>query len=331
MPIVYKPSEILKNVYLIDTMQFSIPRITSAYCYWDGEKCLLMDIGTSDNVPIVIRALKKMHIPLEKVEGIILTHYHFDHAGGSLRLWRKLVKRNPNFKIITTKKMREKLQNAEDHIIGARTTFGEFVGTMKPISPEFADQAFFEVEPDSPLPLNLKNNYVLQLLSTPGHTEGHLSPTIFQNNSPIFCFAGETVGCLYHSTKISPQPTSMPPNFNYDLTMQSLEKLRKLNPINLAFCHFGVITGSEDVNQYFEEFQEYMTSLRSTVIELYSKNPSTKFIVENTASFFSSNGERVDEYYRTVPQSQKFFKNLHLALIYGLLVDLGYRKSKYEK
>lgn len=331
MPIVYKPGEILKNIYLIDTMQFSIPRITSAYCYWDGEKCILMDVGTSDNVPTVIRALKKMQIPLNKVDGIVLTHYHFDHGGGSLRLWRKLVKRNPHFKIITTREMRVKLQNAKEHIIGARTTFGEFVGTMKPIPPEFEDSAFLEVESDNPLPLELKNDYVLKLISSPGHTDDHLSPTIFQNGSPLFCFAGETIGCLYHSTKISPQPTSMPPNFNYDLTMQSLEKLRNLHPSTLAFCHFGVICGSEDVNRYFEEFQKYMSSLRTTVIDLYSKNPSTKYIVENTASFFSSNEERVDKYYRTVPQSQKFFKNLHLALIFGILVDLGYRESKYEK
>ncbi len=98
MTILKQEGLISPNLFMLDTMQFSMPHITSSFCYYDGKQALLMDVGTSDNVSPVIRSLKRHYIPLEQIKGITLTHYHFDHSGGVSRLYKKLVKKNPDFK-----------------------------------------------------------------------------------------------------------------------------------------------------------------------------------------------------------------------------------------
>ena len=80
MPVVMEQGEFLENIFLIDTLYFGFKKGVTAFCYWDGESCLLMDVGTSDNVEATLNFLKEYKIPLSKVKGILGTHYHFDHT-----------------------------------------------------------------------------------------------------------------------------------------------------------------------------------------------------------------------------------------------------------
>jgi glyoxylase-like metal-dependent hydrolase (beta-lactamase superfamily II) len=322
----------MENLYLIDTEQFLNKRITTIFCYWDGESCYLMDIGTSDNVQTILRFLKKNNIPLSKVKGLFLTHYHFDHGGGATKLWKLIHRKEDksNFKIITTKETKEKLQHAESHVIGARTTFGEFVGEMEPIPVGLEEEAYEIIPFDKDYMLSPSKNITIRLISTPGHSNDHCSPTIFQNGVPIFCFLGEASGNLYHGSELLSQPTSMPPNFQFEKYMISLEKLIDLNPENMGFCHFGVISGKENVQTFLIGHKKYMIDFRAAVIELYNKNQSTRFIIENLNDYFFNDEIFIDPYYRELDNHTKFLSNLRLALTYGMMVSLGFRKPKYE-
>jgi len=322
----------IKNIYHIDTHQFGMRRVTSSFLYWDGNNCILMDVGTSDNVRNLLKYLKKNQIPIDKVTGIILTHYHFDHGGGALKLWRKINKKNPDFKIYTPQDTHDLLQNAEEHLRGAKTTFGDFVGTMDPVP----EEAYEIVKKDEDLPFKLEEDYKIRLISTPGHTYDHCSPTVFKNDKAVFVYAGEAAGTLFHGSKLVSLPTSMPPNFNYNLYMKSLEKIIKLNSESIGFCHFGSIINdnqqnaqNSDVLTYLNEHKSYIQKFRSRIIELYKQNPSTKYIIENMGSEIWE--ERVDPIFHKYGTSINFFKNLQLAITYGMMIDLGFRKPKYEK
>ncbi|MHA1522077.1 MAG: MBL fold metallo-hydrolase, partial [Promethearchaeota archaeon] len=202
MTILKQAQLISPNLYMLDTNQFSVSHITSAFCYYDGKQALLMDVGTSDNVSYVLRSLKNYGIPLNKISGITLTHYHFDHAGGISRLYKKLVKKNPDFKIYTTKFTRNKLQNAESHVKGATSTFGEFVGTMRPIPEHQVENAYHLLDGDMQIPLDFDTGAIIKLIPTPGHSPDHVSPAIYGNSKqyPDFVFAGEAAGTFYAET-----------------------------------------------------------------------------------------------------------------------------------
>ena len=92
---------------------------------------------------------------------------------------------NSNFKIFATEATKEKLQNAADHLIGATTTFGEFVGTMDPLSPDDAKKGYEIIELEQFLPITLKSDYKIKVIGTPGHTHDHKSVVLYKNNEVV--------------------------------------------------------------------------------------------------------------------------------------------------
>lgn len=317
--IIFKEGQIHEYVYFVDVQQYGMARICSAFIYWDRENAYIMDVGTSDSVPIVLRYLKKHQIPQSRVKGILMSHWHFDHGGGCLNLWRRIVEKNPSVKIYVPQDNHDKLQNSKVHMTAAATTFGDFVGTMNPVP----EEAYEIVKKDVDLPLSLTNGYSIQLLATPGHIPSHVSPTIFKNGKAIFCFTGEAFGTLFHSKKLVSLPTSMPSNFQYDQYLKSVKKIEDLNCDLLGFCHFGVLQGQQDILEYITEHKSYMEQWRTTIQELFKINQSTKYIMDHTDQFWLG---RFDFGDHTV----KIFQNLKLALTYGCMIDLGLRTAKYE-
>jgi glyoxylase-like metal-dependent hydrolase (beta-lactamase superfamily II) len=329
MTIITAPGEIYPHLYLFDTLQFTKPRITTSFAYWDGTTCILLDVGTSNNIHQLKKNLKRFQIPIEKVQGILLTHYHFDHAGGVHKLWRKISKTNPNFRIFTTAATQQKLQNAADHVIGAKTTFGEFVGTMPALTHEEAQCAYFIIEHDTVIPFTLDDGYEFKLIATPGHSPDHSSPLLLHNGKPIFLFCGEASGTLYNGQELLSMPTSMPPNFQYEIYDQSLDKMRHIQPEIIGICHFGAVSGKEATIKFLTDHQAYMKDFRQTIITAFAENPSTRHVITRLKETNLGLESRVGNFYKDHTDSQ-YFQNLFLAVTFGVLVDLKFRKSKYE-
>ncbi|MCF6247045.1 MAG: MBL fold metallo-hydrolase [Desulfobacula sp.] len=321
MPYITSPGQIVKYVYLLDTKQFSRDQQTSIFIYWDGNICLLMDVGTSNDIEMLFVNLKKMGIPLNKVIGIVVTHYHFDHAGGVSELWKKLSKQNPDFKIFVPKETCHKLQNAKSHIIGAKTTYGDKVGSILKLPPN----AYSIVEKDVFLPIKLADGYRLQLTATPGHTDDHCAPTLFQNDTPIFCFAGESCGALCIESTPVFMPTSMPPGFHFEKYMDSCRKIVAMAPENLGFCHFGAIVGKKKITKCLLQHQKDMVLFRDTVIRAYEDQPDTRYVVKQVIKLFKQQGKISRN------ESEPNSPNVIFAITFGMMIDLGYRKPKYEQ
>lgn len=320
---VIRKEESIGNLRLIDTRQFNLDSITGVFCYSDGEKAFLFDIGTSHNVDYVISRINDLGIPAEKIAGITVSHYHFDHGGGCSELWKKISRVNSNFRIFTTGLTKKLLQNAEGHLKGAATTFGPFTGTMDFIP----DEAFEIVEPDAFIPVEFNDGAKVKLVHTPGHSGDHCSPAVYMDGVPRFLFAGEAAGTLHtHDLSLS-SPSSMPPNFRFDLYMESLEKILSIKPEAIGFCHFGMISGWEDVESYLVKHGAFMKEFREEIIKAFNEKPSTENVLKSTAGLWD---RRFDEELTSVKGSENFFRNLKLALTYGVMIDLGFRKPKYE-
>ncbi|MCL2155189.1 MAG: MBL fold metallo-hydrolase [Leptospirales bacterium] len=312
-----------ENIYLIDTMQFNSKNVTSVFCYSDGKRACLMDIGTSDSVETVLDALVRFGISLNNLEGIVLSHYHFDHGGGSSELWKRMRDINKNFKVYTNSITKMNLQNAEGHINGAKTTFGKFVGTMDYIP----DEAFCIVELDDFVPLEFSDGAKIKLLHTPGHTPDHCSPSVIYNDRTIFMFAGEAVGTVYTDDKILSTPTSMPPNFKFNDYINSMGKIKNMKPEIMGLCHYGMITGERDINFMIDDNFDFMHNFKEEIVKAFNENPSTEHVLLKTEYLWEgrTKNDSMDD-----KGKQVFLKNLRLALTYGVMVDLGLRKPKYE-
>lgn len=320
---IYRCEHSLNNVYIIDTHQFSLENITSVFCYYDGERALLFDTGTSDNVDRILESMRMAGIPPEKLAGVVPSHYHFDHGGGCSAFWHRMREINPDFRIYTGGLTKHKLQTPGNHIKGASTTFGSFTGTMEPIP----DEAFVLVAYDSFLPLQFENGARVLLLHTPGHTHDHCSPSVIIGGRCVFCFSGETCGTLYTDDEILTTPTSMPPNFSYRHYMESMQRVKSLNAEMIGFCHFGIIEGRPYVEEIFADHEKLMTGFMTAIKEAFSENPSTSHVLQRTEYLWRG---RISPSFKNVKGSENFFQNLQLAITYGVMIDLGFRKSKYE-
>lgn len=320
---IHRKEERLGNLYIIDTRQFNLERITSVFCWYDGEKALLFDAGTSDNVESVLGSLKGFGIPLEKLTGIVPSHYHFDHGGGSSALWRRMREINPDFHVYTGILTMQKLQNSAGHIKGASTTFGPFVGSMEPLP----DSAFIIVPYGEFLPVEFNDGARVKLVHTPGHTHDHCSPSVMIGGRCVFCFSGETCGTTYTDDMVMTTPTSMPPNFSFAHYMKSMETVRALSPEIIGFCHFGAISG-EHVPALFEDHEQIMNSFIAGIKEAYAEDNSTAHVLARTGHLWQG---RISPAFKTVKGSENFFRNLQLAITYGAMIDLGYRASRYEE
>lgn len=321
MPYITTPGQILKHIYLVDTNQFARKQQTAVFLYWDGNTCLLMDVGTSNDIDGLFQNLHEIGIPKDKVSGIVVTHYHFDHAGGAPELWKKLSKLNSDFTIFVPRDTYHKLQNAESHLIGARTTYGDKVGTIE----KLPENAYTIVEKDTFLSFNLANGYQLKLVSVPGHTNDHCAPTLFLNGRAVFCFSGEACGAVCGDISPVLMPTSMPPTFNFEQYMNSCQKIASLSPDIIGFCHFGAIVGKTEIADYLARHQQDMNQFRKIVIKAYKEKPETQYVVKQALRFFGQKGPV------TEVESKPNSTNVIFAITFGMMIDLGYRKPKYEQ
>ena len=314
-------------IHHIDLKEFGASRILSSFIGEFDDCSIILDSGSSLEVNRLIRYAKKNQIPLSSFKYLVTTHHHFDHNGGMWKLYDILKKHNPSVKIITNQKTKELLNDYEYHLNRAKSTFGNFIGEMKPIE----ENAFKIIEPAIDFGVNPNSFEILDtfkmngkeikfsIVKTPGHTPDHQCPLFIKDGEIDFIFLGEAIGTLYHSSKLLTMPTSMPVYFKYKEYMETLEKLKSLSPLKAGFGHFGVVNGKDNVREIILEHESFMKEYRAKIIKFYEEKPETRYVVNKILPFLVP---RTD----LMGGNHPVLKNIILAIVYGMMIDLGYRK-----
>ena len=320
--------KIYPYLHHVDLRSYGRPRMLSVYLGVFNEGCVLFDCGSSLDSKKALRYFKKSNIPLSSLKYLVTTHHHFDHNGGIHLLYEEVKKHNPDVKILTNQITKELLNDFEQHLARARRTYGSLVGTMKPIE----ENAFELIEPSQKFPENPKNiefidtfmtngfEVKLGILKTPGHTPDHQSPILVKDGEIDFIFWGESVGTIYHTTKLLTTPTSMPTYYNHEQYMNTLQNLKKLAPKKAGFGHFGVINGNDNIRSLLLEHEEFMKEFREKIIRYYAEKPKTRYVFDKILPYMM---ERTD-----LPvEGSSILNGIVLGVVYGMLMDLGYRKD----
>jgi glyoxylase-like metal-dependent hydrolase (beta-lactamase superfamily II) len=272
--------------------------------------------------------LKKFNIDLTSVKYLTTTHHHFDHNGGLWQLYEILKAQNPNVKILTNEKTKELLNDYEDHLARGRRTYGNLTGIMKPIE----ESAFKIISPSTnfnndPSKLDFIDKFLIKgsevklgILQTPGHTPDHQCPILIKDNELNFIHLGESVGTIYHSSELVTMPTSMPTYYNHEQYMKTLQNLKNLSPSWAGFGHFGVIKGKENFKILLLEHESFMKEFRNAIIKFYREKPETRYVFERIAPMLYP---RTDISF----DEDSIFSGIALGIVYGMMMDLGYRKE----
>lgn len=193
----------------------------------DREKALLVDVGPANTVPLLKQSLDELGI--RKIEYVLLTHIHLDHAGGI----GHLIELYPEAKIVVHEKGIKHLINPVKLWEASKRVLGNLAfiyGEIKPVPRENIYQGEVKF-----------GGISVKAVPTPGHAPHHQSYLIGD-----YLFTGDSAGIFIDGEEPYLRP-STPPKFVKELYIQSLRRMLQLGRKKTCFAHFGMYDDSRRI------------------------------------------------------------------------------------
>jgi len=213
----------LDSLHCIDLDQPAITgfrKFISSWLYLGEGFSILADPGPLSSIPALLRQLRALKV--ERLDYILLTHIHIDHAGGT----GALLAAYPGAKVICHPEGVRHLTDPRKLWEGSRKVLGELADVYGEILPVPAEAIGFEE--------SIGRTGIRAHLS-PGHAQHHLC---FQLEDLLF--AGELCGVRYPVAQGIYLRPSTPPKFIREVALESLGRMKSLAPARLAFAHYGL-------------------------------------------------------------------------------------------
>ena len=204
------------------------------------DKTALVEVGSSVQIPDILDAVSRLGYDIKELTYIIPTHVHSDHAGGAGYLAQQL----PRTRVVAPPKAARLLadQSIINRMLQSRkAVFGDdaderFGGMMA-----IAEEKFVLVEDGAGIDLGKRQ---LTAIHTPGHDPNHLC---FIDSKTRGLFCGDALGGYFSQTK-SRMPACVPGS-DPETIVQSIDKLRQINPALLFFSHGGTTADASRIIQ----------------------------------------------------------------------------------
>lgn len=197
----------------------------------DGPLRLLVDVGPSRSVERLLERLDALGV--KRVDYILVTHIHLDHAGGLARV----LEAYPGARVICHRKAVPHLVDPSRLWAGSRKVLGDVADAYGPLPP---------VSRDALIPHDEACVPDLGVLETPGHAPHHLSFTYHGR-----LFAGEAGGNFLRLKGKEYLRPATPPRFLLEESLESVERLLGLEDQILCYAHFGEAPSSRAMLERF--------------------------------------------------------------------------------
>jgi glyoxylase-like metal-dependent hydrolase (beta-lactamase superfamily II) len=213
---------------VVDLLHLGRPRVIAAWIVGD----VIVDCGPSSTLPTLLEQLGNW-----RPAAILLTHIHFDHAGGA----GSLVRRWPEVPVYVHERGARHLADPARLYDSARRLYGDAMerlwGEMIPV-PEANLQVLHGGESI------LDGSF--QVAYTPGHASHHVS-YLHEGTAYVGDVGGVRIGP--DAMVIPPTP---PPDIDVELWHASVATIRDWHPSRLAMTHFG---SAYDVTPQLDELE----------------------------------------------------------------------------
>ncbi len=182
----------------------------------------LVDTGTSLSTPYIENELP------DKIEldYIFVTHVHLDHAGGAGQLARNYLKAP----VVVHPRGARHLIDPSRLVESVRQATGDLFSFYGEAIPIDASRVYKAKDGEQ---FHLGNATIIETIYSPGHAPHHLC--FFEPNERIL-FSGDAGGAFLNGRLY---PTTTPPSFDLEVSLQTIDKLRALHPKKIYYTHFG--------------------------------------------------------------------------------------------
>lgn len=235
------------GIYQIDVCDQE-PERTACYLIL-ADKIALIETGPAPGTVHIKDALKKLGIPREQVDYIIVTHIHLDHAGGAGVMARDL----PRAKVFVHPRGARHLIDPARLAAGARAIYGEsfdrLFGAVLPVPGErVCTPADGEI-------LDLGGGRVLTFYHTPGHARHHI---IIHDPASRGVFSGDTLGVRFQAlSRLVGSDiillSTPPPEFDPAGMIETLDRVAGLDLDYIYFAHYGRAGGVSAILAYLKD------------------------------------------------------------------------------
>jgi len=241
------------DVFEIDTQMGGYTGITAGYLI-RGERPALVETGTALSAPVVVEALTALGIDADDLATIIVTHIHLDHAGGVGDIARAY----PRATVVVHERGARHLADPSRLVASARRVFGSDMDTLfGELLPTEAERLHAIGEIGE---INLGGGRTLTAFHSPGHASHHLGLVDSQSGD---LYTGDAAG-VYIPETADVRPSTPPPDFDLELSLESLQHFRDRQPTRLLFSHYGPVDAVDEVlERSVEELTRWVELVRA--------------------------------------------------------------------
>ena len=259
----HTPEPILQDlghdVIHLDTQMGGYQGITSGYLIRSSRPALV-ETGTARSAPVVIAALEKLGIGPQDLATIVVTHIHLDHAGGVGDLARYY----PNATVVVQERGARHLVDPSKLVASAHRVFGDdmdrLFGDLLPVP---AERLQVLGEAGS---VDLGDGRALSAFHNPGHASHHVALVDTVSGD---LYTGDAAG-VYIPETADLRPATPPPDFDLELALSSIRRMREAGAQRLLFSHFGPV---DDVDTTLERSEEELYRWVEVVREAWNTTP----------------------------------------------------------
>lgn len=193
---------------------------------WQGEETVLVDPGPLSTIPVLVAELRRLGVL--RLDYILLTHIHIDHAGGTGALLREF----PAARVICHPEGVRHLVAPEKLWQGSQQVLGALAAVYGEIVPVPAAQIGFA---------EVIGICGIRAFLTPGHAQHHCCYLLDD-----LLFGGEVAGVHGEVADGIFMRPATPPRFLLDVALASLDRMIELAPRYLVIAHYGLVEPALD-------------------------------------------------------------------------------------
>lgn len=277
------------EVYSIDTQMAGYSGITSSYLIRGSKPCLI-ETGTALSAPVVIAAITELGIDAADLATVVVTHIHLDHAGGV----GDIAAAYPNAQVVVHERGARHLADPTKLVASAQRVFGPDMDRM--FGPLIATPSERLITLGERGFVDLGDGRRLDTFHNPGHASHHVALVDSQTGD---LYTGDAAGVFVPDTA-EVRPATPPPDFDLDLALASLRKMREAGPTRLLFSHFGPVT---DVELVFDQSEEELRYWVEQVSQAYHAGMDIEHAI---AMVKEKDKERHADFYADTDRATKF-------------------------
>lgn len=215
-----------------------------------GEPTFLVDTGPSRSADLLIKKLRSLG--LNRLDYVLLTHIHLDHAGGLSRVLEEF----PGARVVCHRKAVSHLVDPTMLWEGSRKVLGDMADAFGPLAPVPEDLLIPHDEAEIP---------GLRVIETRGHAPHHISFS-FQG----CLFAGEAAGNYIGFGGRELLRPATPSRFYLEESLASVDRMRDLKEHVLCYAHFG---RADDSRRMLGRFRDQLIRWRDILASLLRERP----------------------------------------------------------